>query len=147
MLQVLLVQFNRNSLKHSKLSSSRDGCSSSDTRGGEGGIYPYSAGSFMLLYHILRGILYIPHTMPGAEHSFYLLNSLWPDVSKLSNSNSNRSIYNYNKSDDNNGEYVNIRDNDSYIRSKLSSMLDICLRILSRPQRTDPSADKGNYQG
>ena len=136
------MQFNRNSLKHSKLSNS----SSSDNRGGgEGGFYPYSSGSFMLLYHILRGILYIPHTMPGAEHTFHLLNSLWPDISKLNNSKS--SSYNNNKGDDYNSEYVNIRDNDSYIRSKLSSMLDICLRILSRPQRTDPSADKGKYQG
>jgi len=141
LLQVLLVQFNRNSLKHSKLSNSS---SNSDNRGG-GGVYPYSAGSFMLLYHILRGILYIPHTMPGAEHSFHLLNLLWPDLSKLNNSKS--SSYNINKGDDYNNEYVNIRDNDSYIRSKLSSMLDICLRILSRPQRTDPSADKGKYQG
>ena len=137
LLQVLLVQFNRkNASKHSKLTSSRESSSSgSDSRGGGGGIYPYSAGSFMLLYHILRGILYIPHTMPGAEHSFHLLNSLWPDLSTL-NSNSS-------SSNNNNSEYVNVRDNDSYIRSKLSSMLDICLRILSRPQRTDPSADKG----
>ena len=99
----------------------------------------------MLLYHILRGILYIPHTMPGAEHTFHLLNLLWPDLSKLNDSKS--SSYNINKGDDYNNEYVNIRDNDSYIRSKLSSMLDICLRILSRPQRTDPTADKGKHQG
>ena len=152
MLQVLLVQFNRkNSSKHSKLTSSRESSnSSSDSRGG-GGIYPYSAGSFMLLYHILRGILYIPHTMPGAEHSFHLLNSLWPDLSTLNSysssnggSSSTNNNNNNNKDDDTNIEYVSVRDNDSsYIRSKLSSMLDICLRILSRPQRTDPSADKG----
>lgn len=35
--------------------------------------YPVLPGTFLLLYPVLRGILLLPHTMPGTEHTFHLL--------------------------------------------------------------------------
>jgi len=124
---------NRNTSKLNKLNN-RDAQNGS---GGGEGVTMFGTSSFMLLFHILRGILYIPHTMPGAEHTFHLLTSIWPDLSKISRSN-----YGGNSSG---SVDVRMDDGSYYIRSMLGSMLDICLRILSRPQRTDPSADKGMF--
>jgi len=41
--------------------------------GGVAGHYPILPVTFLLLYPVLRGILMLPHTMPGTEHTFHLL--------------------------------------------------------------------------
>lgn len=89
-------------------------------------VSPISSCTFMMLFPILRGILYIPHTMPGSEHTFHLLSSIWPSDA----------IFTAKLGD------VMYLDDIKFIRAQRANMIDICLRVLSRPQRTEPSADK-----
>ena len=35
--------------------------------------YPLLPSTFLLVYPVLRAILLLPHTMPGTEHTFHLL--------------------------------------------------------------------------
>ena len=60
LLQSLLMVLSRAAAEH------RSGAASS-------GQYPILPVTFMLLYPVLRGILMLPHTMPGTEHTFHLL--------------------------------------------------------------------------
>jgi hypothetical protein len=35
--------------------------------------FPVQPSTFLLLYPVLRGVLLLPHVMPGTEHTFHLL--------------------------------------------------------------------------
>ena len=56
-LQALLVLLSRSAAEH---------------RGGAKH-FPVSPCTFLLLYPVLRGVLLLPHVMPGTEHTFHLL--------------------------------------------------------------------------
>lgn len=60
LLQSLLSLLTRNSNSNHSASSSTNG-------------YPILPSTFLLLFPVMRGLLLLPHTMPGSEHTFYLL--------------------------------------------------------------------------
>lgn len=41
--------------------------------------YPLQPCTFLLLYPVIRGVLLLPHVMPGTEHTFHLLDRYAPD--------------------------------------------------------------------
>ena len=61
LLQALLMVLSRSAAEH---------------RASHSTAYPVQACTFLLVYPVLRGILLLPHTMPGTEHTFHLLDRL-----------------------------------------------------------------------
>mmetsp|Transcript_90926 Transcript_90926/g.177994 ORF Transcript_90926/g.177994 Transcript_90926/m.177994 type:complete len:3046 (+) Transcript_90926:19-9156(+) len=109
-LQALLVLLSRSAAEH---------------RGGAKH-FPVSPCTFLLLYPVLRGVLLLPHVMPGTEHTFHLLDSLWPSVEVFC-AKPMSSLY-----------VPGI----ASVRCVQKSVLDVCLRVLGKPHRVDPPADR-----
>ncbi|KAJ1428246.1 armadillo-type protein, partial [Ochromonadaceae sp. CCMP2298] len=90
---------------------------------------PLQPSSLLLVFPVLRAVLALPHTLPGTEHAFHLLDCAWPPTAAfaplmgqgqgMGQGDAQREALR---------TLVGVRS----VRALLPSVLDVCLRVLAR---------------